>query len=146
MLAILHRRSTKFSLLRVLLVKLVQKETYFYETIRFSELRVETGCVGKLKIFKWTFKKISSKNIFSSWRKFSLKKIFRKIVDDFFEKIWKLSLKIFKMSMQIFIENFQNVNENFHCKFSNVNENFSIFQWTFSDFLENFSNIENFPK
>ena len=40
------------------------------------DLGAKTGCVGKLKMSRWTLKKISSKNIFSSWRKiiFSRKK------------------------------------------------------------------------
>ena len=52
----------------------------------------EPGCVGKLTTCRWGFKKISSKNIFLSWRKLILKK-----------KIWKIFqiLKIFQNPLGI---------------------------------------------
>ena len=53
--------------------------------------RFETALKRFSSMCRWTLKKISSKNIFSSWRKIILK-IFKKIFLDIFEKFFEKSI------------------------------------------------------
>ena len=67
--------------------------------LQFSELEAETGCVGKLKLSRWTLKKISSKNIYFSWRKMCFsEKIFWKNLKNqqFWENFRKFQRDILK--------------------------------------------------